>query len=79
MVWVENLKRFLLSKIHQEKVFGHVLLRKQVFSDDRNMDLKKRKIAIFAKGIVHDFGQKVEVFHLLCLSTLIEKKCFLTF
>ena len=43
------------------------------------MDLKKRKIAIFAKGIVHDFGQKVEVFHLLCLLTLIEKKCFLTF
>ena len=23
---------------------------------------KKRKIAIFANGIVHDFGQKVEVF-----------------
>ena len=79
MVWVENLKfreRFLLSKIHQEKVFGHVLLRKQVFSDARNMDLKKRKIAIFAKGIVHDFGQKVEVFHLLCLSKIDREKLF---
>ena len=32
------------------------------------MDLKKRKIGIFAKGIVYDFGKKVEVFYLLCLS-----------
>ena len=40
------------------------------------MDLKKRKIAIFAKGIVHDFGQKVEVFHLLCLSKIDREKLF---
>ena len=26
------------------------------------MDLKEGKIGVFAKGIVHDFGQKVEVF-----------------
>ena len=26
------------------------------------MDLKKREIGIFPKGIVHEFGQKVEVF-----------------
>ena len=49
-IWNLKFEIFLLSKIHQEKVFGHVLLRKQVFSDDRNMDLKKRKIAIFARG-----------------------------
>ena len=65
MVLVKNLKfceRFVLCKIHPEKVFGDVLLRKQAFLDNINMDLKKGKIGIFAKGIVHDFGQKVEVF-----------------
>ena len=65
MVWVKNLKfseRFVLCKIHPEKVFGDVLVRKQAFLDNINMDLKRGKIGIFAKGIVHDFGQKVEVF-----------------
>ena len=66
MVFVKNLKfceRFVLCKIHPEKVFGHVLVRKQVFLDNINMYLKKKgKIGIIAKGIVHDVGQKVEVF-----------------
>ena len=66
MVLVKNLKyceRFVLCKIHPEKVCGDVLVRKQAFLDNINMDKKKRgKIGIFAKGIVHDFGQKVEVF-----------------
>ena len=52
----------MLCKINPEKVFEDVLIRKQAFLDNINMDLKKRKIDIFAKGIVHDFGQKVEVF-----------------
>ena len=65
MVLVKKLKfceRFVLCKIHPEKVFGDVLVRKQAFLDNINMDLKRRQIGIFAKGIVHDFGQKVEVF-----------------
>ena len=65
MVLVKNGKffyRFVLSKINSEKVFGDVLVREQAFLDNINIDLKKRKIEIFAKGIVHDFGQKVEVF-----------------
>ena len=65
MVLVKNLKfckRFVLCKIHPEKVFGDVLVRKEAFLDNINMDLKEGKIGIFAKGIVHDFGQKVEVF-----------------
>ena len=37
-------------------------LTKQAFQDNINMDLKKGKIGILAKGILHDFGQKVEVF-----------------
>ena len=65
MVLVKNLKfckRFVLCEIHEEKVFGDVHLRKQAFLDNINMDLREGKIGIFAKGIVHDFGQKVEVF-----------------
>ena len=65
MVLVKNWKfseRFVLCKIHPEKVFGDVLVKKQAFLDNINLYLKKGKISIFAKGIVHDFGQKVEVF-----------------
>ena len=63
MAQVKNLKiceRFVLCKIHPEKVFGDVVVRKQAFLDNINMDLQR--IGLFAKGIVHDFGQKVEVF-----------------
>ena len=59
MVLVKNWKfceRFLLCKIHPEKVFGDVLVKKQAFLDNINLYLKKGKISIF------DFGQKVEVF-----------------
>ena len=65
MVLVKNLKsceRLFLCNIHPEKVFGDALVRKQAFLDNISMDLKAGKIGIFAKGIVHDFGQKVEVF-----------------
>ena len=65
MVLVKNLKfckRFVLCEIKREKLFGDVLLRKKDVLDNINMDLKKGKIRIFAKSIVHDFGQKVEVF-----------------
>ena len=65
MVLVKNWKfceRFVLCKIHPQKVFGDVLVRKQAFLDNINMDLKEGKIDIFAKELVHDFGQKVEVF-----------------
>ena len=64
MVLLKNWKfceRFVLCKIQPEKVFGDVLVRKQAFLDSINMDLKRRQNWHFAKGIVHDFGQKVEV------------------
>ena len=63
MVLVKNLKfceRFVLSKIHPEKVFGNVLVRKQAFLDNENMDLKRRQNWDFCK--VHHFGQKDKVF-----------------
>ena len=46
MVLVKNLKfceRFVLCKIHPEKVFGDVLVRKQAFLDNINMDFKRRQ------------------------------------
>ena len=65
MVLVKNLKffsPFVLYKIHRKKVFPDVLVRKQAFLDNKNMDFKKRETGIFPKGIVHELGQKVEVF-----------------
>ena len=64
MVLVKNLKfckRFVLCKIHPEKVFGDILVRQQAFLDNINMDLKRRQIGIFATGLVHCFGQKLEI------------------
>ena len=46
MVLVKNLKfceRFVLRKIDPENVFGDVLVRKQAFLDNINMDLKRRQ------------------------------------
>ena len=40
------------------------------------MYLKRRKIGIFAKGIVHDVGQKVEVFSSFLLSKIDREKVF---
>ena len=54
MVLVKNWKfceRFVLCKIHPEKVFGDVLVRKQAFLDNINMDLKiKAKLAFLQRG-----------------------------
>ena len=53
MVLVENWKfceRLVLRKIHPEKVFGDVLVRKQAFLDNINMDLKRRQNWHFCKG-----------------------------
>ena len=64
---------FVLCKTHLKKVFGDVLVRNQAFSDNRNMGIKKCKIGIFQKGILHDF------FHLLCLSEIDEEKVYADF
>ena len=53
MVLVKNLnfcERFVLSKIHPEKVFGDVLVRKQPFLDNINMELKRTQNWHFCKG-----------------------------
>ena len=53
MVLVKNWKfyeRFVLCKIHPKKVFGDVLVTKQAFLDNINMDLKRRQNWHFCKG-----------------------------
>ena len=53
MVLVKNLKfceRFVLCKIHPEKVFGDVFVRNQAFLDNINMDLKRTQNWHFCKG-----------------------------
>ena len=53
MVLVKNLKfcaPYVLYKIHPEKVFGDVFVRKQAFLDNINMDLKRRQNWHFCKG-----------------------------
>ena len=56
-------KRFVLCIIHQEKVFGYILITKQPFLDYTNIDLKSmQNCFFFPKAIVHDDAQKLEVF-----------------
>ena len=52
MILVKSLKfceRFVLRKIHPQKVFGDVLVRKKAFLRNINMDLKKRQNWHFCK------------------------------
>ena len=77
MVLVKNLKfceRFVLCKIHPEKVFGDVLVRKQAFLDKINMDLQiKGKLAFLQRGLSMILVKKLKFFHVLCLSII--NKC----
>ena len=70
MVLVKTLKfcyRFVLYKIHQEKVLGDVPVKKEAFLDNINIDLKRRQNWHFCKGIL---VKKFKFFHLLCLSKI---------
>ena len=64
MILVKKLKFFhllFLSKIDREKVFADVLDKKEAFKDYKTTLYEKRKISIFKKGLVHRFGQKLEI------------------
>ena len=53
MVLVKNFKfceRFVVCKIHPEKVFADVLVRKQAFLGNIIMDLTRRQNWHFCKG-----------------------------
>ena len=69
MVLVKNLKfcyRFVLCKIHPEKVFGDVLVKKQAFLDNINMDLKTRPNWYVCMILV----KKLKFFYLFCFSKI---------
>ena len=69
---------FVLWKIQREKVFGDVLLRKQGFLDNRNMDLRKPENWNFSKGVSPWFWSKSWSFFIFCVyQTQIKKKCLL--
>ena len=62
--------------MHQEKVSGDVLVRKQAFLDNGNVDVRKLENWHFCKG-VHDFvKKKLKFFHVLCLSNIHREKVF---
>ena len=66
-------------KIHREKTILDVLYRKQAFLDNEMTGFKNPQIGIFPKGLVHDFGKKVEVIVMFCVhQKYIGKKCLLT-
>ena len=77
MVFDKNLKfyeRFVLCKIHPEKVFGDAFVKKQAFLGNKNMDLNTSQIGIFAKFMI--LVKKMKFFHLLCLSKIDRAKVF---
>ena len=80
MVLVKNLKfceRFVLCKIHPEKVFGDDVVRKQAFLDNINMDLKRMQNWHFCKGDSAWFWSKSwSFFYLLYLSKIYREKVF---
>ena len=65
MILVKKLKFFhllCLSNIDREKVFAEVLdKKKKSLKTIRTSVYEKRKIRIFAKWLVHRFGQKFEI------------------
>ena len=70
-------ERFVLCKIHPEKVFGDVLVRKQAFLDNINMDLKRRQNWHFLQsGKSMILVKKLKFFHVLCLSKKDREKVF---
>ena len=63
MILGKKLKFFhvlCLSKIDGKKVFADVLDKKEAFIDYKTTVYEKRKMRIYAKGLVHCFGQNFE-------------------
>ena len=70
MILVKKMKFFhvlCFSKIDREKVFADVLEKKKPLKTIKTTVCEKRKIRIFPKGLVHRFGQKLEISSTLIL------------
>ena len=80
MIFVKNSKFlhfFILFKIGKENVFYDILYRKNAFLDYKNIKIKRQKIGIFPKGLVHDFFQKLAMFSSFCFRQNKLGKCVL--
>ena len=53
---------FFKEDIGQGNVFYDILEGEKAFLGYKNTKLKKPKIEIFPKGLVHSFGQKLAIF-----------------
>ena len=53
---------FFLGNIGQENVFYDILERKNAFLGYKKRSSKRRKTAIFPKGLTHVFGLKMIIF-----------------
>ena len=82
MVLVKALKFFhllILGKKGQENVFDDILERKKACPANKNKDIKKLKIGVFPKGLVHGFGQKLTIFPSFYLRQNRPRKCVLRY
>ena len=64
MILVKKLKFFhllCLSKIDRERLFADVLDKRKPLKTTKTSVYEKRKIRIFANGLVHGFGQKFKI------------------
>ena len=65
MVFIKKKKCFhvfILGKTGQENVLDDILERKKLLQTIKQQLKKSRKIGVFPKGLVHGFGQKIEIF-----------------
>ena len=65
MILVKKWKFFhllCLSKTDGEKLFGDVVDKRKPLKTIKTSVYEKRKIRIFANGLVHGFGQKFKIF-----------------
>ena len=63
--------------MNQEKTFGEVLERKEAFLDYQHIDLQKSQNLHFSEGLVHGFGQKMNIFPSLVLLRYGQEKSLL--
>ena len=84
MILMKNLKfcqHIVLWKIHREKVLGDVLVSKQAFLDNINMDFKRTQKWHFSKGINQSMIllKKLKFFPFFFVyQKQMDKKCLLT-
>ena len=67
---------FFLGNISQENVFCDILQKKNVFKTRKRKFSESLTNGSFLKGLVHGFGQKIELFYVYFLGKLSKKKSF---